>query len=330
MSTQARHRLLTCLIASMGILCGFATDAARAQGYPTQSVKIVVPFTAGGGSDVTARLLAEQLAPKLGQAVIVENRAGGSAAVGASIVANATPNGYTLLFGTATLATNSVIPGTKLGFDLLNDFEFIGKAGQIDLVVVTSAKQKIDDLRGLVNHMRSEPEKVQFGSPGLGAPAHLGGELLKQLTKTEALHVPYKGESAALADLIGGQTTFQLCATFVCGPRIKDGSLKGLAVTSKKRSKVVPSVPTSAEAGVPGFEANTWYFLAAPKGTPANVVAKLNASLNEVLADQKVKARLEGMGVETETGTTSASVKTSLAAEMDKWRPVVKAAGITN
>ena len=306
------------------------TFAAAAQSYPNQPIKLIVPFAAGGGTDVTARMVAEQLRPRLGTSVVVENRPGASAAVGAGVVARSAPDGYTLLVGTATLAANTVVSGPAENFDLINDFEFVGKMGSLDLIVVTNAALKVEDLQGLVNLMRTQPAKVTFGSPGIGSPAHLGGELLKQLTKGDAVHVPYKGESAALNDLLGGQITFQLCGPNVCVPRIQQGQLKGLAIAAKKRSGMAPTIPTTAEAGVPGLEAGTWYFVAAPKGTPAAIVDKLNGALNAVFADEKFRTRLLDQGVEVETGTTGAAVKSGLQAEMDKWRPVVKAAGIKN
>jgi len=316
-------------LAVIGTLACLTAGPAGAQTYPTRPIKVVVPFTAGGGTDVTARLVTEQLAPKLGQPIVVENRPGASAAVGASTVAHSPPNGYTLVVGTATLATNVLVSGPSENFDVVNDFEFIGKIGQIDHIVMVNSKSEIKDLKGLVNLMRSQPSMVSFGSPGIGSPGQLGGELLKQLTKADALHVPYKGESAALTDLLGGQITFMLCSPNVCVPRINDGSLRGLAVAAKKRSKMAPSIPTTAEAGVPGFEAGTWYYLAAPKGTPQAIVEKLNGALNEVFADEKFRAKMQELGVEVGP-TTPAGVKQALQAEMDKWRPVVKAAGIAN
>ena len=273
------------------------TFAAAAQSYPNQPIKLIVPFAAGGGTDVTARMVAEQLRPRLGTSVVVENRPGASAAVGAGVVAHSAPNGYTLLVGTATLAANTVVSGPAENFDLINDFEFVGKMGSLDLIVVTNAALKVEDLQGLVNLMRTQPAKVTFGSPGIGSPAHLGGELLKQLTKGDAVHVPYKGESAALNDLLGGQITFQLCGPNVCVPRIQQGQLKGLAIAAKKRSGMAPTIPTTAEAGVPGLEAGTWYFVAAPKGTPAAIVDKLNGALNAVFADEKFRTRLLDQGV---------------------------------
>ena len=324
------HLAKACLGTIAALAFALTATTATAQNYPTRPIKFVVPFTAGGGTDVTARLVAEKLAPKLGQPIIIENRPGASAAVGAGYVAHAQPDGYTFLVGTATLITNALVSGPSENFDVINDFEFIGEIGRIDLILFVNSKSKINTLQDLVNLMRTQPGKVSFGSPGVGAPGQLGGELLKQLTKTDALHVPYKGESAALTDLLAGTTTFQLCSPNVCVPRIRDGSLRGLAVAAKKRSPMAPEIPTAAEAGVPGFEAGTWYYLAAPKKTPAAVITKINTALNEVFADEKFRAHMLETGVEVEPGTSPAGVKASLQAEMDKWRPVVKAAAITH
>jgi len=325
---RLRHLAWLLMLAVAGYALSCAT--ASAQNYPARPIKIIVPFTAGGGSDVTTRLIAEQMSPKLGQPVIVENRPGASAYVGAGQVAHAAPDGYTILVGTATLIANSLVTGPPESFDLVKDFEFIGKVGQLDLMVMVNSKSNINTLQDLVNMMRNPAGKVSFGSNGVGSPAHLGGELMKQLTKGEALHVPYKGESAALSDLLAGTTTFQLCGVNVCVPRIKDGSLRGLAVAAKKRSAMAPNIPTTAEAGVPGLEAGTWYYFAAPKKTPEVVIKKLNTVINEVFSDEKFRARMLETGVEVEPGTTPEGVKAGINAELDKWRPVVKAAGIKN
>jgi tripartite-type tricarboxylate transporter receptor subunit TctC len=310
------------------LLCVIAVTAALANPYPDRPIKFVVPFTAGGGTDVTARLVAEQLSSRLGQPIIIENRPGASGSVGASMVARTAPNGYTILVGTATLATNMVVSGRSGAFDPVKDFEFIGKLGRLDLILMVNARSGLEDLQGLVKLMQAKRGTVTFGSPGVGSPAHLAGELFKQLTKTDALHVPYKGESAALNDLLGDHTTFQFCAPNVCVPRIKDGALKGLAVASAKRSKMAPQIPTASEAGVPGLEASTWYYLAAPKGTSPDIVKKLNEALNQVLEEESLRTRLLQMGVEVEPGTTPTSVKAGLLQEMIKWKPVVEAAGI--
>lgn len=302
--------------------------AAEPAPYPNRPIRVIVPFTAGGGTDVTTRAVAQELAPRLGQPIVVENRAGASASLGAAVVKNAVPDGYTLLVGTATLITNMLVSGPSENVDPVKDFEFIGKVGQIDLIAMVNGKSDIRTLDDLVQRMRAQPGRVSWGSPGTGAPGHLGGELLKQITGADALHVPYKGESAAVTDLLGGVITFVLCSPNVCVPRIQDGALRGLAVAAKRRSRMAPAIPTSAEAGVAGLEAGTWYYLAAPRKTPAGAIARVNAALNEVYADEKFRNRMLEFGVEIEPGTTPAGVAAAMQAEMEKWRPVVRAAGI--
>jgi tripartite-type tricarboxylate transporter receptor subunit TctC len=316
------------LVSVIGIACGFAVPAL-AQDYPNRPIELVIPYAAGGGTDVLARLVGDELGRRLGQRVVPDNRPGAGTAIGAGLVARAAPNGYTLLFSTMAHALSPTM-NPNLPFDSVNDFEFIGKVGQAGMMIATSPQHvKVDDLRGLVGLMSQQPGKLSYGSAGVGTPMHLGGELLKQTTRTDAIHVPYKGESAALADLIGGQVSFMFCSVAICGPRAQDGSLKGLAVTAAKRSPLAPAIPTAAEAGYPGIDMNTWYFVAAPKGTPAAVVNKLTETLNHVLADEKLRSRVQAMGMELEGRTSSAATKALVQAEIVKWRPIVKASGAT-
>ena len=185
----------------------------------------------------------------------------------------------------------------------------------------------VTDLRSLVTLMRSNPGKYQFASAGVGSPMHVGGELLKHLTQTDAVHVPYRGESAALTDLLGGQVTFMLCAIPTCASRIEDGSMKAVAVTSASRSSRIPNVPTSAEAGVPGFETYSWFMIAAPKGTPRAVVERLSGALNGVLQDGQFRTRVESMGIEADTRSTPEGTRAYVQSEIDKWMPIVRATG---
>jgi len=322
--TPMQNRM--CLLA--GIVCGVAVASpGTAQGYPDRPIQMVIPYAAGGGTDVLARQVAESLSHRLGQKVVPDNRPGAGTAVGAAAVARAAPNGYTLLFSTLAHSLNATM-NPRLGFDPVNDFEFVGRVGEAQLfIMVNSQYVKVDNLRGLVTLMRGKDEKVAFGSAGMGSPMHLAGESLKQATNGDAVHVPYKGEVPALADLLGGQLTFMMCSISACGPHIKDGKLKALAVMAQKRSPFAPQVPTTAEAGFPGVEMNTWYFVAAPKGTPAAVVTKLNQALNEVLADESLKARVYAMGVELETRTTPAATRAFVQSEIEKWRPIIKTSG---
>jgi tripartite-type tricarboxylate transporter receptor subunit TctC len=319
------------LVKGMGILFAVTAFAAGAQEYPNAPIQLLIPHAAGGGTDVLARIVAEQLSLRLGQRVVPENRPGAGTALASGYVARAAPTGYTLLLNTAAHALNATM-NKDLQFDPVNDFEFVGKIGQVGLLLMVNPQYvKAKDVRELVNFMQSTPGNVQYGSAGIGTPMHLGGELLKVVTKTDAVHVPYKGESAVLSDLLGGRLTFMLCSITMCGPRAQDGSLRALAVTSASRSALVPNIPTIAEAGFRDVEINSWFFIAAPKSTPESVVNKLNKALNEMLADEKFRKRAQAMGVQPETHTTPAATKALVQSEIEKWRPIAKAAsGATN
>ena len=322
-------KILKRLMLSTAIAALACAGAARAQEYPARPVQLVIPYTAGGATDVLARIVAESLATRLGQRVVPENRPGAGAVLATGQVARAPADGYTLLFGTLAHALNATM-NAKLPFDPVNDFEFVGKVGQLSFIVVTNPSLKVNDLPGLVELMRSQPGKLQFASAGIGSPMHLGGELLKHLTRTDALHVPYKGESAALTDLIGGHVHFMLCSVTTCAPRLADGTLKPLSLTSTARSALVPNLPTGAEAGFPGTETYSWFFIAAPKGTPPAIVARLDRALNEVLADEKFRQRVQAMGIDTDERSTPAGTKALVQAEIERWRPIIKSIGVTN
>ncbi|WP_051975137.1 Bug family tripartite tricarboxylate transporter substrate binding protein [Cupriavidus necator] len=319
--------LLARILMGTGLMCALAAPIARADEYPSRPIRLVVPYAAGGAGDVIARLVAEHVSKRLGQPIIADNRPGAATVLAASQVARSAPDGYTLLFGTLAHSLNATLQ-TKLPFDPVNDFEFIGKVGQVSFLLVTKPRLPVNDLRGLVALMQKQPGKLTFGSAGVGSPMHLGGELLKHLSNTDAVHVPYKGESAALTDLLGGQLDFMLCTTTTCASRVKDGTLKALAVTSPQRSPVAPSIPTTAEAGIPGFQVYTWVFLASPKGTPSTVVDRLQRALNEVLANPQFKQRALAIGFETNPHTSPAALKSMVQSEILKWRPIIKASGM--
>lgn len=301
---------------------------AQAQSNSNQAIQLVIPYSPGGGADILARALAERLGPRLGQHVIPDNKPGAATMLASSQVARATPNGQTLLIGTLAHSLNAVLQ-PKLAYDPVNDFEFIGKVGDFGFLLVTTPKQEIKDLRDLIAKMKEQPGKLQFGSAGIGSPMHLGGEYLKYLTKTDAVHVPYKGEGAALADLLGGHINFMLCTVSTCAARVQDGSLKALAAPSPARAPQVPNVPTSAEAGLPGYEIYTWVFLAAPKGTPAPAIEKLDRALNEVLADEEFRSKATALGIQVNARSSPAATKQLVQSEITKWGPVIKASGMT-
>jgi tripartite-type tricarboxylate transporter receptor subunit TctC len=294
--------------------------------YPRRAVHLVVPYTAGGATDVLARIVAEGLGTRLGQPMIVENRPGAGAVLATGQVAKAAPDGYTLLFTTLAHSINASM-NKSLPFDPMNDFEFVGKVGQLTFAIIVNPAIGASDLGTLVKLMRANPGKYQFTSSGVGTPMHLGAELLKQLTGTDAMHIPTKGETVALTDLLGGRVAFMLCSITTCASRIQDGSIKALAVTSASRSAQVPNVPTAGEAGVPGLETYSWFIIAAPKGTPGGVIARVSGALNEVLKDAQVRARVATMGIETDRSSTPEGTKAYVQSEIDKWRPIVRATG---
>ena len=310
-------------------LAAALASVAHAQDYPIRPIQLVIPYTAGGATDVLARLVADHLSTRLGQRVVPENKPGAGAVLATGQVARAAPDGYTVLFGTLAHALNATM-NPNLPFDPINDFEFIGKVGQVSFILIANPQVKAGDLAGLVELMRSQPGKLQFASAGVGTPMHLGGELLKHITKTDAVHVPYRGESAALTDLIGGHVSFMLCSIPTCAPRLQDGTIKALAVTSTDRSALAPALPTGAQAGVPGLETYSWFFIAAPKGTPAAVVSRFDQALNEVLQDEKFKSRAMAIGIETDPRSSPATTKALIRSEIDKWRPIIKSTGAIN
>jgi len=299
----------------------------NAQDYPQRPVHLVIPYAAGGAGDVMGRLVAERLGAKLGQKVIPENRPGAGSVLAANHISESTPDGYKLYFGTLAHSLNATLV-PKLPYDSVKDFEFIGKIGQVVFLVVTKPTLGAGNLPELEKMIQKNPGKFSFGSAGIGSPMHIGVELFKQLTQTDALHVPYQGESAALVGLLGGQVDLMLCTTTSCASRLTDGSLKALAVTAPSRSKLAPDIPTTTEAGLPDFQVYTWVFLAAAKNTPPHIIERLNVALNDVLADEDFKRRALAVGFETDTNSSPAAIQSLVISEIDKWKPVIRAAGV--
>jgi len=311
------------LLKQVGLALALAlglSAGASAQDYPNRPIKLSIPFAPGGASDVLARMVADGLGARLGQPVIPENKPGGSTAIAASYVAKSKPDGYTLLFSTPTHAINAATSKEKLPYEPINDFEFIGKVGHIGFVVLANPQLKVKDMQGLLAAMRSQPGKLQYGSPGTNTQGNLWTEAFMRQYKVEALHVPYKGENEALSALLGGQLSFMACTFSACAQHVGQPNVTALAVTTATRFAGAPNLPTMAEAGVPTAEL-VWYgFVAAPKGTPPAVVQKINTALNEMLADDKFKKRLQASGIEAEAQTTPASTRQMVESELQRWR----------
>jgi len=301
---------------------------AFAQAWPSRVVTLVVPFPAGGPSDVIARTMANDLTEKLGQQVVVENRAGAAGNVGFAAVAKAAPDGYTLLLGTTSVVNNRFIY-RNLSFDTDRDLAPIVLISKTPVAFAAHSGTGIKSLADLVTRARANPGKLNYGSPGHGTAAHITAELLQSIAGFKITHVPYKGSTPMIADLLGGQIELgaDLFPTQI--PQLKANKYTGLAMTSLTRSALLPDLPTVAESGYAGFEASSWNALLAPTGTPAEAVARLNALVNAYLKSDKGRADLARFGMEL-GGGTPADLKAFMAAEAAKWGPIIKAAKISS
>ncbi len=316
-------RLLCGLGVSM--ICSGASLAADA--YPTQPITLVNPYAAGGPADVLGRALARELEKQLGKPVIVENKAGGGAAIGANFVARAKPDGYTLLLGTS--AAHVVTPlMQRTAYDGIKDFAFVTiVANQPNMLVVRSSLP-VSTLPELIALARKEPGKINYASAGPGSSPHLGGELFRQQAKVDIMHIPYSGAAPAINDLVGGQVDMAVLNLAASVQFIRSGKLKALAYANPKRSALFPDVPTLAEAGVSGAESASWYSLAAPKGTPQAVLEKLNKAVQAVNQSPEYRKLMDAQGVELWTLTPQDATQ---YVEKDQlaMRKLVDSAGLT-
>ena len=318
-----RHWLQAALLGASLTLVG----AAIAQSYPSKPIRLVVPFTPGGVTDTSGRLIAEQLSKRLGQQVIVDNKPGASGNIGTQQVAAAEGDGYTLLLGfDGTLVINPhVFP--KTGFDTLKDFAPIGKIGDAVLILVANPSFPAKNLKDLIALSKTQAGGLSYGTSGTGGTPHIAGELLRQRTGANLVHVPYKGGGQALTDVLGGNIPLVYTAIAGAIPHVKSGKLLPIAVSSSKRATSMPDVATFIENGVADFEASSWVALLAPAKTPRAIVTRLNTELNAILSDPEVKEKLNGMGITAAPGTPE-SFGAELNRDLAKYGPVVKAAGI--
>ena len=304
---------------------GFAAPSF-AQAYPDRPIKLIVPYLAGGATDVGARVVAERMAKGLGQPIVIDNRPGAGVIVGTSAVAKAEPDGYTLLITTLAHAINITLQ-KKLPYDSIADFEPVALMGIINFILVVHPSSPITDLPSLVRFLKENPDKANYGSAGTGSPMHLGPELFKSLTGVQANHVPYRGESAALNDMLGGRLTFMLSGTPTVAPHIQSGAVRALATPSPKRSALAPQVPTTTEAGLPAWQTYSCIMLLAPKGTPRPVIERLSREANAAMASDEVKQRLVKLGIDAVESSTPESTAKFISDEAEKWAPIVKASG---
>ena len=300
--------------------------AAQAQSYPSRAVRLVVPFPAGGTTDLLARAMAQKLSEALGQQFVVDNRPGAGGNIGADTVAKSAPDGYTLLMG--TVGTHAINPGLypKMPYDHIKDFAPVVLVAGVPNVLVVHPAVPVRSVTELVTLAKDKPGTINFASSGAGTSIHLSGELFKSLTGAQITHVPYKGSAPALTDLIGGQVQIMFDNLPSALPHIKAGKLRAIAVTSTKRAPALPDLPTIAESGVSGFDASSWFGLLAPAGTPKDVIQRINAEANKALQSPEMKEKLLGQGAEA-VGNSPEFFAEYIKAETAKWAKVVKESG---
>ena len=308
------------------VLLGVSGGVAHAEAYPSKPITMIVPFPAGGTTDILARAIGQELFKTLGQQVIVDNRPGAGGNIGSALVAKAAPDGYTLLMGTVgTHAINASLYA-KMPYDTVKDFAPITQVAAVPNILVVNPTLPVKSVKELIAYAKANPGKLNFASSGNGTSIHLSGELFKTMAGVDMTHIPYKGSAPALTDLLGGQVNLMFDNMPSALPHVKAGKLRALAVTSGKRSPAAPDLPTIEEAGVPGYEASSWFGVLAPAGTPPDIVNKLNAEIVRILKTPEMKERLSSQGAEP-VGSSPGEFAAHIKAEMAKWAKVVKESG---
>lgn len=315
--------LLFLSVATASVIAQTSSTGAG-QTWPTKPVRIVSPFAPGGGNDTLSRILAAALTARLGQQVVVENRPGANTIVGTELVVKSPPDGYTLIVLPNAITINPHLY-RKMPFDVVKDLAPITQIGTSPLILVLHPSLPVRNVKDFLALARAKPNELTNGSSGNGSLGHLAGALLGVMTGTSLVHVPYKGTSLAITELIGGQIVMSFASALGVMPHIRSARLRAVAVTGKRRSPAVPEVPTIGET-VPGFSAELWYALFAPANTPADIINRLNREVGLILAQPDIKAKLSDQGVDALTGTPQEMVRL-IAADLEKWAKVVKASG---
>jgi tripartite-type tricarboxylate transporter receptor subunit TctC len=324
MTTASRSALAGLLVA--GMLAGGAVQAE--DGYPSKPVRIVVSFSAGGPTDTVARVMGARMAELLGQQFLVENKAGAGGNIGADVVAKSPPDGYTLLM--ATVSTHAINPGLykKMPYDAVRDFAPVGQVGVTPTILGVHPSLAATDVKSLVALIKANPGKYTFGSSGLGSILHLCGEQFRASAGgLNMVHVPYRGSAPMMSDLVAGQISMAFDATPTALPQARSGAIRAIGAGMATRMRAWPELPTLQEQGLKGFECYTWNAILAPAGTPAPIVAQLNAAINKALADPEVFKRLQEVGIDPTPGSTPQQTAEFIKVELAKWAPIIKASG---
>ena len=308
-------------------LAGAAAGAAFAQtGYPSKPVRMVVPSSAGGGTDIVARIIAPELSKRLGQQVVIDNRPGAGTMIGIEVAAKSPPDGYTLLMGLSTLAINSALY-KKVPYDPVRDFAPITQAVSSASIIVVHPSVPVKTVKELIAFARARQGQLNYASAGTGTYPHMTMELFLSMAKLKMVHIPYKGTGPAMIDMVAGQVA-TMAATILTGmPQIRAGRLRPLGITSAARSPIVPDIPTVAEAGLPGFESVQWYGVLAPARTPKDIITRLHDEVTRVLQQPEIKERLAGDGADL-VGSTPEEFTRYIQSELTKWAKVARDAGI--
>lgn len=303
-----------------------SVSVASAQ-YPERPITMIVPFEAGGTTDIIGRIVADHLSTELGRAVVVENRSGSGGTVGTSIASRALPDGYTILL--ATTGTHSINPNLrKVPYDPVGDFAPISVAAETPVLIVVNPTTKINTLEDLAKTGKEHPDSLNFASAGIGSTAHLAGELFNELTGAKMTHIPYRGAGPAINDVIGGRVPVFMNNIPPLVAHVKAGTLRPLAVASPNRSSLLPDVPTSAEAGIPGLVVSGWFGILAPKGTPSAVVERLRMATASMQDSAKAKERLREVGAEVSVSASSEEFADYVSKELQNWKDIVKTANV--
>ena len=324
----AQRAALSVFAATLLMTAVADTSAQARDDYPTRPVQMIIPFSAGGPTDIVGRVMGAKMSELLGKQFVVENRTGAGGNIGAEAVAKASPDGYTILM--ATVSTNAINPGLyrNIPYDAVRDFAPLGRVGVAPTLLLVHPSMPATDVKTLVALIKANPGKYNYGSSGLGSILHLCGEEFKSLAGgLDITHVPYKGSAPMDTDLMGGQITMAFDATPTALPLAKSGKLRALGAGMAKRLAAMPDLPTLQEQGLPRFECYTWNALLAPARTPKPIVDKLNAAINKALADSAVSTALEKAGIDPTPGSTPETTAEFVKTELAKWSPIIKASG---
>jgi tripartite-type tricarboxylate transporter receptor subunit TctC len=318
--------LLKCVAVVASLLLPCAAQGAQTSNYPQKPVRVIVPVTTGGGSDVLARLFSQHLSERLNQPFIVDNRAGAGGVIGSELVARALPDGYTLMVAYA--ASHGINPAIKkLPYDAIKDFSPISLLATAPNVLVVHPSIPAKTVKELIEYIRARQGSVNYASAGVGSAPHLAAELFKHTASVQMNHIPYKGASPAVTDVVGGQVPLTFASMPATLPHVRAGRLRALAVTSAKRASAAPDLPTVSESGLPGFEVIQWYSFLAPARTPATIIEMLNSEILRIIKVPDVREKLATQGIEP-GGSSPAEVRQFMSAEIAKWTKLIRETGL--